>query len=130
MRVKNDGRHADDHPWPGAESVVGDVEPERGEEGVALVLRAEHALRDVTAAAGFGPGIPGGPPVDGDVDEEGDRGHPDGMEIGNEAEERAAVAAELRLHGIDAADGAYDLDAENYNHRHLDGELKKIGDEH
>ncbi len=52
------------------------------------------------------------------------------MEIGNEAEERTAVAAEFRLHGIYAANGADSLDSKNYNHRHLDGELKQIGDQH
>src|SRR5271170_2626357 len=52
------------------------------------------------------------------------------MKIGNEAEERAVIAAELGFHGIDTADGANGLDSEHYNHRHFDGELKEIGDEH
>ncbi len=106
-----------------------DVEPKRGEEGITLVLRAEHALRDITASARFGARVPGRPPVHGDIDEECHRRHPDGMEIGHEAEESASVAAELLLHRIDAADRPHGLDSQHHDHRHLHGELEEIGNE-
>ena len=63
--VDGDGDEAGDDPGPGAHSVVSDVEPEGGAERVLFVLGAEHSLRDVAAAAGFGAGIPTGPPLNG-----------------------------------------------------------------
>ena len=55
---------ADDDPGPWPETVVGYGEPEGGEERVFFVFGAHHALGDVAAAAGFGAGVPGGPPLD------------------------------------------------------------------
>src|SRR5271163_330218 len=69
--VDGDGDEAGDDPWPRAHRVMGDVEPEGGAEGIFFVLGAEHSLGDVAAAAGFGAGIPAGPPLDGKIKREG-----------------------------------------------------------
>src|SRR5204863_5885268 len=50
---------------PGSDGVVGDVEPEGGEEGVLLAAGGEHALGDVGRAAGLSAAINLGPPADG-----------------------------------------------------------------
>jgi len=130
MRVENHGSHADQDPRPGAQRVVGHVEPQGGEQRVALVFRAEHTLRDVAAAARLRARVPRGPPVDGNVNEERDGGHPDRRDVGDKAEERAARTAQFRLHGFHAADRVHGGHGQHDHHGHLDEELEKVGDEH
>ena len=73
VRVQHQCGQRHDDPGPGAQAEVGNRVPERGEEGVRLVLRAHHALRDVTAAARLGPWIPAGPPLHPGVRRKGQR---------------------------------------------------------
>ena len=109
-----------------------DVEPQRREQRILFVLGAEHALRDVAAAARLGAGIPGGPPVHRNVDQERDHRHPGGVQIGDEVEHGATCGraarvihqGELRLHAVDAADGAHREDRQHDHHAHLDDELE------
>ena len=114
-----------------------DVEPQRREQRILFVLGAEHALRDVAAAARLRARIPGGPPVHRDVDQEGDHRHPGGVQIGDKVEDgalrraaRVVDGGELGLHAVDAADGAHGEDREHRDHAHLDDELKHVGDQH
>ena len=118
---------------------MGDVEPQRGEERVFLIPRAEHALSDVAAASGLGTGIPGGPPVYRDVNEERDHGHPSRADVGDEAEDRAFASGveaagcvdgeELDLHGVYAPDGLDGDDGKDDDHSHFDDELKHVSDQ-
>src|SRR4051794_6753612 len=94
---------------------------------MALVLRAEHSLSDVTATPWLGPRIPGGPPDYGDVDEKGDRRHPRGVEVGHEAQEGAARSAQFGSQRGSAAHGAHRSDPEHDDHSHLDEELEEVG---
>ncbi len=114
-----------------------DVEPQRREQRILFVLGAEHALRDVAAAARLGARIPGGPPVHRNVDQEGDHRHPGGVQIGDEVEHgalrrtaRVVDGGELRSSCVDAADGAHREHREHDDHAHLDDELKQVGDQH
>ncbi len=135
---ENQRRQRDQHPRPRAHGVMRDVEPQRREQRILFVLRAEHALRDVAAAAGLGAGIPGGPPVHRNVDQERDHRHPRGVQVGDEVEHgalarparRRSTRASLRLHAVDAADGAHREDRQHDHHAHLDDELKQVGDQH
>ena len=84
-----------------------DVEPEYSEQALALVAGREDALGDVSAATGLGSGIPEGPPLQADVDEEGcDRDGPEhfrgeaGGEAGEEGERIAGAAGMVRCIGV------------------------------
>src|SRR5690349_21612899 len=67
--VKNQRRERRQDPWPRAQSVVSDIEPECCEQSMTLVLRREDALRDVATATRFSAGIPRGPPDHTEVNE-------------------------------------------------------------
>ena len=60
------------NPGPRTQRVVRKVEPQDGKQTVAFVLRAEDALRDISSAAWFRARIPEGPPLHGQVNDEGD----------------------------------------------------------
>ena len=94
--VEDDDGEGGENPRPGADGVVGDVEPEDTEQSLALVAGAEDALRDVSATTGLGSGIPEGPPLEADVDEEGcDRDGPEhfrGETCGEAGEEGERIA--------------------------------------
>ena len=134
--VEDEARERGEDPGPGAHRVVRDVEPERGEERVLLVLRAEDPLRDVAAAARLRPRVPGGPPVHGDVDEEGEHRHPGGADVRDEGQDRAAAPAgrrprrvegvELLLQGLHPAHRPHRADGEHDHHPHLQGELEEV----
>ena len=83
-----------------------DVEPKRREQRILFVLGAEHALRDVAAAARLRARIPGGPPVHRDVDQEGDHRHPGGVQIGDKVEDGALRRTARMVDG-----GEFDLHA-------------------
>jgi len=110
---------------------VRDVEPERREQGVALVLGREDPLGDVPAAPRLGARVPGGPPVDREVDEERERRHPRRVERRDHAE-RCAVG-EARLERIEEprhpAHGAEGEDGERDAAQHGQDELEEVGDE-
>ena len=120
-------------PGPGAQSVVGDVEPEGGADAVLFILGAEDALGDVAAAAGFGTGVPGGPPVEAHEDEEGEEEAFSG--VGHEGECAAAVmqgvirvyAGGELMHAAERVDGK---DGEQNDHRHFEHELDEVCPEH
>jgi len=63
-RKEHQGNEGGQNPRPGAQRIMRDVEPQRCAEGVLLVLRRKDTLRNVPAAAGLRPRIPGGPPVE------------------------------------------------------------------
>ena len=92
-RKKNQRSQRHQNPRPRPDGVVRDVEPERRQQRMPLVFGAEHALRDVASAAGLGSGIPGGPPVERNVDQERDQRHPRGIEVRHEVEHRTLAAA-------------------------------------
>ena len=124
-------------PWPGAQRVVGDVEPEGRAQGVLLVLRGKDALGDVAAAAGLGPGIPACPPVQRDQDEETEEEGRRGGRDEGESVARLAVDAVNGIEGADAigqrvhsADGVDGKVREQDHHAHLQDELDQVRPKH
>ena len=99
--VKDDDGEGGENPGPGANGVVSDVEPEDTEQALALVAGGEDALGDISAATGFGSGIPEGPPLQADVDEEGCDGdgpeHLRGESGGETGEEGERIAGGRRV---------------------------------
>src|ERR1700734_53303 len=67
-RIQNDSGESGENPGPRAQRVMRDVKPKNGEEAVALITRAEDALRDVAAPTGFRAGIPERPPLHAEID--------------------------------------------------------------
>ena len=90
--VDDERAEAGEDPGPRAEDIVGDIEEERTAEGIFFGFGSEHALGDVGSAAGFGTWIPIGPPADGDGEDKNHQGEIGHGEIGEEIEERLAVA--------------------------------------
>ena len=125
---------ADEDPGPGPQDVVGDVEEEDRAERVLLRLRGQHALGDIAAAAGLGPGIPDRPPLDGQGhDEDGDGQVPVALEVRQHAQEVDAAGAgrrrELRDEGRHAADGPDGEVGRGDDGGHLDEELDHVDDQ-
>src|SRR5256885_8638162 len=69
-RIERKGDESSDDPWPGAQSVVRDVEPESCAERIFFVFGGKNSLRDVAAASGFRAGIPTAPPLDAEEEDE------------------------------------------------------------
>src|SRR4029077_7219597 len=105
----------------------------------------EHALGDVTAAAGFRAGIPTGPPLDGKGEREGDDGQspervsgPSQMKGWEEGKNRAGGFTGLARDGVNvgkldlekghAADFCDGNPGEHDDHGHFQGELKEVSD--
>ena len=101
-----------------------------------LVLRRKDALGHVSAAARFRAGIPGRPPVDGEINEERDRRHPRRVEIGEECETGSGLTAggikrrDLHLERVNSSNRVNREHREQDHHAHLERELEKIGDQH
>src|SRR6266702_914741 len=138
--AKNDDAEGGHDPRPGADGVVSDVEPEHTEQTLALVAGGENALGNVASAAGFGSGIPEGPPLQTDVDEEGGDGdgpeHFSGETGGKTGEKRERVAGGGRAHGRQssnqrrhAANGADGVEGDGDDDRHLEDELEEVSPE-
>src|ERR1051326_7913374 len=87
IREHEDRRERDDDPWPWAQRVVHDVEEERTRQRIALAPGGKHALRDVTAAARLGAGIPNGPPLYGEWNDEERHRQPPIAEVGQESDD-------------------------------------------
>ncbi len=129
----DDRDQSDQDPRPGPEGVVSQVEPEGGQERMFLILGAKDALGDETAASRFGSRVPGGPPVDGDIDKKGDERHPGGVYVRDEREERTGRSA-APFDGMNPADEpAYPPDrldgkyGEQDDHTHFEYKLEQIG---
>src|SRR5205807_7989427 len=110
-RIERKGDESSDDPWPGAQSVVRDVEPESCAEGIFFVFGGENSLRDVAAAAGLRTGIPTAPPLDAEEEGEGDeRNRPKGFageavrKVWKEVERIGNAAAGLCGFGADDAE--------------------------
>src|SRR5262245_25360564 len=61
--IDDDLTEPDQYPGPRAQHVMGDVKKQYGAQRIFLRFRGEHALRDVTSAAGLSARIPDGPPL-------------------------------------------------------------------
>src|SRR5215813_11305415 len=70
--IKNDRSQSREDPWPGTNSIVGDIEPEHGEQPLPLVARTEDTLGNVTAASRFGARVPESPPLHAEINNERD----------------------------------------------------------
>ena len=107
-----------------------DVEPERGAERVALVLRREDALRDVAAAARLCARIPHRPPLHGERDDQHREREARVAEVGQER--RASSAAILREQRVQPADlRLVQRDVRGGDHAdHRQRELHEIRGEH
>ena len=138
--VENDRGEAGDDPGPGPERVVGDLEEEGGEHAVPLRARAEDALGDIASASGLGARVPGRPPLHGEIDPEGEQGHPG---VGDDARRRdtdgqdgqrgrlaAEVGDHLGLEHVDPAHGTDGVDRKHDDRAHLDDELDEVGPHH
>ena len=87
LGVDDQRGQAHQNPRPGTQHVVSDVEEQRAAQRVLFGFRGQHALRDVAAAAGFGAGIPDGPPLHRDGNDEDGHGEiPVVGEIGQHVE--------------------------------------------
>src|SRR5581483_10509319 len=65
-------------PGPGSQRVMCNVEPQRSAQRMLLIFRAEHALRNITAATRLCARIPRCPPLHAEVhDESQQRQRPD-----------------------------------------------------
>ena len=142
--IENNDREAGENPGPGANRIVRNVEPEDRQQALALVASAENTLRDVTPAAGLGARIPEGPPLQSQVDGEGDdRQSPQRLK-GERArkirEERRRIAGtrtgrsphrgQLVQHDMHAAGGRNGVPGHRNHNRHLQHELEQVGPEH
>jgi len=143
-RIENDRGEGGEDPGPGAQGVVGDIEPQHGKQAVAFIPRAEDTLGDVPSAAGLGAGIPEGPPLHAEMDQKGQHGQsPEGFsgetarKIGKHCSDvgrpgtcghaQGRKLAEQSLHpshGLDPVVGHSNDDA------HLQHELKQVGPQH
>src|ERR1700733_12092456 len=114
--IKNNRGKSSENPGPWTQRVVGDIEPEHGKQALAFVARAENSLGDVTAAAGLGAGIPESPPLDAEINGEGDVGK-EGERIG--AAVGGAHRVDLGNHVAHAAGGFYGVVGDGDDDSHL-----------
>ena len=139
--IQDNGGEGGENPWPGTQSVMGEIEPEDGEQTVALIAGAENSLRDIATAAGFGSRIPEGPPLHGEIHNEGDYGKsPErftgkaARKIGEHAGDVDGMRAASGAHGGEffeelrhAADGVDAIPSYADDDRHLENKLKEVG---
>ena len=134
VRVDEQGTEGDEDPGPGAQHIMGDVKKEDGPEGILFRFGREHALGDVAAAAGFGAGIPDGPPLHGNGQHEhGDGDFPIVGEVGEDVEVLDTAGAAFCRNGGDHGGEAADMfDGEpggGDDSGHLDEELDHVDDQ-
>ena len=133
LQIGQGGEHeerteADDDPGPGTEGVMGDVEEERAGQRIPLRAGGEHALGDVAAAAGFGAGIPYGPPLDGEWDDQHGESEPPIGEIGQQIEGGGFEAGEQAVESADF--GVFEGEPRGGDRPgHGDSELDEVGDQ-
>ena len=124
-----------------------DVEPQRRAERVLLILRAEHSLRHVSAAARLCARIPRQPPLHSEINDEGEnrqspkriRSQPK-MKVRQKCDwicglhpGRADVILDhlqMHLQGLHPANLCHGNPGQHDNHRHLQSKLKQVGDQH
>ncbi len=127
----------DQDPGPRTQDVVRHVEEEDRPERVVLGLGRQHALRNVAAPARLRPGIPDGPPLNGDRhDEDRNRQVPVVGEVGEYVQvvdaARPRRDREFVDQALQAADrGQLECEIGRRDHgRHLDEELDHVDDQH
>ncbi len=140
VRIEEHGAKAGDDPRPRSDCVVRDVEEQSRQHTVTFGLRREDSLRDVSAAARLGAGIPGGPPLHAEEDAECQERHPGirldavAAELDRQNGDCRRFTAEVLRHADsergDPADGLHRVHGENDHRRHFDHELHEIRPQH